>query len=191
MDGLQSIRATRSRGGPTRVPPADTAVSLATTVSGVDLFDHPHHPGSRTHRISRSSGILTWNPSWDGASALSYDLDRYLFAQHPTIWLDVAGPDERGAFHAIADPTRRLILEELAKRDDQTLYELCVRMLTGHGVDMSRQGIEKHLAILEEAGLVDSERHGKYKVLRLDTGPLHRDVEPWVRRLTKQRMDRS
>jgi DNA-binding transcriptional ArsR family regulator len=80
-----------------------------------------------------------------------------------------------GAFQAIADPTRRRILEELAKRDDQTLYELCVRMLTVQGVDMTRQGIEKHLIVLEEAGLVVSERRGKYKVLRLDADPLRMD----------------
>lgn len=99
-------------------------------------------------------------------------------------------PGRQGAFHAIADPTRRRILEELAKRDDQTLYELCVRMLTDHGLDMTRQGVEKHLAILEEAGLVSSERRGKYRVLRLDAGPLRREVEPWVRRLTGTRSER-
>lgn len=115
---------------------------------------------------------------------------RYLQLQHPTIRLYVDGPDPPGAFHAIADPTRRRILDELAKRDDQTLYELCVRMLTDHGVDMTRQGIEKHLAILEEAGLVASERRGKYKVLRLDPAPLRTDVEPWVRRLTEKRPER-
>lgn len=103
---------------------------------------------------------------------------------HPTIQLYVDESDRQRVFHAVADPTRRRILDELAKRDDQTLYELCVRMLTDHGLDMTRQGIEKHLAILEEAGLVGSERRGKYRVLRLDAGPLLRDVEPWVRRLT-------
>lgn len=102
----------------------------------------------------------------------------------------MAGTDSGGAFKAIADPARRLILDELARRDDQTLYELCVRMLTDHGVDMTRQGIEKHLAVLEELGLVVTERRGKYKVLRLDAGPLRRDVEPWVRRLTAKKPDR-
>jgi DNA-binding transcriptional ArsR family regulator len=101
--------------------------------------------------------------------------------------LYVADDEARGVFHAIADPTRRLILDELVQRDDQTLYELCVRMLTGHGIDMTRQGIEKHLAVLEEAGLVVSERRGKYKVLRLDAGPLRRDVEPWLRNLTSHK----
>lgn len=110
--------------------------------------------------------------------------------RHPTNQLDVDTPDRQGAFHAIADPTRRRILDELAKRDDQTLYELCVRMITDHGVDMTRQGVEKHLAILEEAGLVSSERRGKYRVLRLDPGPLRRDVEPWVRRLTAAESER-
>lgn len=103
----------------------------------------------------------------------------------------MTGADPRGVFHAIADPTRRKILEELAKRDDQTLYELCVRMIYDPGVDMSRQNIEKHLAILEHAGLVVSQRRGKYKVLRLDLTPLQRDVEAWVHQLTKKQQDRS
>ena len=102
----------------------------------------------------------------------------------------MAGPDPNGAFQAIADPTRRRILEELSKRDDQTLYELCVRMLTDPGIAMSRQGIEKHLVILEEAGLVVSERRGKYKVLRLDPIPLRQAVKPWVQAMTDKKPER-
>jgi DNA-binding transcriptional ArsR family regulator len=77
-----------------------------------------------------------------------------------------------GVFRALADPTRRLILEELAKRDDQTLYELCVRMAMTHGVGMSRQAITKHLAILESTGLVRTRRRGKFKVLTYDDRPI-------------------
>ena len=104
---------------------------------------------------------------------------------HPTYWLDVGGRDDRDPFHAIADPTRRLMLKELSKRDDQTLYELCVRILTDHGVDMTRQGIEKQLAVLEDAGIVRSERRGKYKVLRLDRDRLRKSLSKWLEELTE------
>jgi DNA-binding transcriptional ArsR family regulator len=86
-------------------------------------------------------------------------------------------------FRALADPSRRLMLEELSERDEQTLYELCARMVMKHGVDVSRQAITKHLAILIGAGLVRSERRGKFKVLTLDRAPLRKAVRPWLDRL--------
>ena len=68
-------------------------------------------------------------------------------------------------FRALADSTRRSILEELTNNDEQTLFELYTRLIMDHDVDMSRQGVSNHLAVLEEAGLVASTRRGKYKVL--------------------------
>ena len=68
-------------------------------------------------------------------------------------------------FRALADSTRRSILQELADNDEQTLFELYTRLVMDHDVDMSRQGVSNHLEILEEAGLVTSTRRGKYKVL--------------------------
>ena len=55
-------------------------------------------------------------------------------------------------FHALADSTRRTILEELSNRDEQSLFEICVRLVEGHGLSMKRQSISKHLAVLEDAG---------------------------------------
>lgn len=86
-------------------------------------------------------------------------------------------------FKALADPTRRLILDELSKRNHQTLYELCVRLAMKHKVTMSRQGITKHLAVLEEAGLVTSQRSGKYKALVFDEGPIRKIYERWVKKI--------
>lgn len=86
-------------------------------------------------------------------------------------------------FRSVADPTRRLILAELAERDEQTLYELCVRLVMKHGVDVSRQAIAKHIGILEAARLVRSQARGKYKVLRLDRSALQREMAPWLRGL--------
>ena len=55
-------------------------------------------------------------------------------------------------FGALADQTRRVIIEDLAVRNGQTLFELCVRMITVRKFAMSRQAISKHLIVLEEAG---------------------------------------
>lgn len=82
-------------------------------------------------------------------------------------------------FKALADATRRTILDELRERDDQTLFELCSRLTMKHGLSSSRQAISQHLDVLEEAGLVTTRREGRYKFHRLDTSPLRAIVERW------------
>jgi DNA-binding transcriptional ArsR family regulator len=82
-------------------------------------------------------------------------------------------------FKALADPTRRAILDELRERDDQTLFELCGRLAVKHGLGSSRQAISQHLDVLEEAGLVTTRRQGRYKFHRLDTTPLRAIAERW------------
>ncbi|MEP7036219.1 MAG: metalloregulator ArsR/SmtB family transcription factor [Actinomycetota bacterium] len=82
-------------------------------------------------------------------------------------------------FKALADPTRRVILDELQERSSQTLFELCVRLTTKHGLGSSRQAISQHLAVLESAGLVITRRQGRYKYHDLDTTPLRTIVERW------------
>lgn len=90
-------------------------------------------------------------------------------------------------FKALADPTRRTILDELAERDGQTLFEICVRLTTKHGLGSSRQAISQHLDVLEDAGLVETRRDGRYKFHYLDTTPLEPIVERWL--TTKGRRD--
>ncbi|MGH2358646.1 MAG: ArsR/SmtB family transcription factor, partial [Candidatus Limnocylindria bacterium] len=86
-------------------------------------------------------------------------------------------------FKALADPTRRTILDELRDRDGQTLFELCSRLIMKHGIGSSRQAISQHLDALEAAGLVRSRREGRYKFHHLNTQPLAEIVERWsVRR---------
>jgi DNA-binding transcriptional ArsR family regulator len=86
-------------------------------------------------------------------------------------------------FKALADPTRRTILDELLERDDQTLFELCSRLLTKHQLGSSRQAISQHLDVLEAAGLVRVRREGRYKFHRLDTAPLEEAVgKRWLRK---------
>ena len=82
-------------------------------------------------------------------------------------------------FKALADPTRRAILDELTERDGQTLYELCARLAMKHGLTSSRQAISQHLDVLEEAGLLTTRREGRYKFHHIDTGPLGEIAERW------------
>lgn len=81
-------------------------------------------------------------------------------------------------FRALADPTRRALLDALGERDGQTLFELCARMAT-QGITSSRQAISQHLAVLEEAGLVRVRREGRYRLHDLDTTPLAPLRERW------------
>lgn len=81
-------------------------------------------------------------------------------------------------FKALADETRRLILDELVIRDEQTLFELCVR-LAARGIHHSRQAVSQHLAVLESAGLIVTERRGRQKFHMLDTSPLAEIPARW------------
>jgi DNA-binding transcriptional ArsR family regulator len=83
-------------------------------------------------------------------------------------------------FKALADPTRRAILDELQERGGQTLFELCVRLTSRHGLGSTRQAISQHLDVLEDAGLVVTRREGRYKFHDLDTTPLRVITERWT-----------
>jgi DNA-binding transcriptional ArsR family regulator len=85
-------------------------------------------------------------------------------------------------FKALADPTRRKILDELYERNGQTLFEICSRLATKHQLGSSRQAISQHLDVLEEAGLVESRREGRYKFHDLNTKPLERIADRWLER---------
>jgi flagellin-like hook-associated protein FlgL/DNA-binding transcriptional ArsR family regulator len=82
-------------------------------------------------------------------------------------------------FKALADPTRRAILDELQERNGQTLFELCTRLISKHGSSSSRQAVSQHLDVLEAAGLVRTRREGRYKFHDLDTSPLRTITERW------------
>jgi DNA-binding transcriptional ArsR family regulator len=82
-------------------------------------------------------------------------------------------------FQAINAPARRAILDELVASDGQTLFELCARLTASHGMSLSRQAISQHLDVLEEAGLVRSERQGRYKFHYVDTTPLQALIARW------------
>jgi DNA-binding transcriptional ArsR family regulator len=83
-------------------------------------------------------------------------------------------------FKALSDPTRRAILDELQERSGQTLFELCVRLTSKHGLGSTRQAVSQHLDVLEAAGLVVTRREGRYKFHDLDTTPLREITQRWA-----------
>ena len=82
-------------------------------------------------------------------------------------------------YKALADATRRTILDELVVRDGQSLFEIVSRLVMLHGSTSSRQAISQHLAVLEAAGLVRSHREGRTKIHHLNTAPLRSIIERW------------
>lgn len=88
-------------------------------------------------------------------------------------------PTSDALFRALVDATRRIILDELAERDGQSLFEICARLGLRHGIGSSRQAISQHLAVLESAGLVRTERTGRTKLHHLTTAPLGEIARRW------------
>jgi DNA-binding transcriptional ArsR family regulator len=82
--------------------------------------------------------------------------------------------DEDVVFRALAAPTRRRLLDELRRRDGQSLSEL------GRELPMSRFGVMKHLGVLEEANLVVSRRRGREKLHFLNPVPIRLIYDRWV-----------
>jgi DNA-binding transcriptional ArsR family regulator len=84
-------------------------------------------------------------------------------------------------FKALADPTRRRILDELTERNGQTLFEICSRLATKHQLASSRQAISQHLDVLEGADLIQTKREGRYKLHYINSEPLERIVDRWLK----------
>src|ERR687886_223384 len=91
-----------------------------------------------------------------------------------------ANPDD-DVFRALADPSRRQLLDSLNARNGQTLRELC------SGLDMARQSVSKHLAILEAANLVTTVRRGRQKLHYLNAVPISEIGERWITRYDRER----
>ena len=85
-------------------------------------------------------------------------------------------------YKALADGTRRALLDELLERDEQTLFELCSRLAVKHDLTPTRQAVSQHLDILQAAGLVDAERRGRCKFHTINTAPLAQIAERWPTR---------
>jgi DNA-binding transcriptional ArsR family regulator len=85
-------------------------------------------------------------------------------------------------FRALADPTRRQLLDSLHARNGQTLNALCAEM------DMTRQAVTKHLAILEEANLVTTVRKGREKEHYLNPVPINEIADRWIGKFERGRL---
>jgi DNA-binding transcriptional ArsR family regulator len=85
-------------------------------------------------------------------------------------------------FKALADPSRRKLLDELFKSNGQTLGELCQHL------DMTRQAVTKHLVILEAANLVATVWRGREKLHYLNPVPLHEISERWIGKYERHRL---
>jgi DNA-binding transcriptional ArsR family regulator len=90
-------------------------------------------------------------------------------------------------FKALADPTRRIILDELTERDAQTLFEICSRLATKHQLASTRQAISQHLEVLEGAGLIETRRNGRYKFHYLNREPLRELAQRWLTKEERQK----
>jgi DNA-binding transcriptional ArsR family regulator len=88
--------------------------------------------------------------------------------------------DDDRVFKALADPTRRLLLDLLFTRDGRTLSELEAE------VDMTRFGVMKHLRLLEEAGLVVTRKSGREKLHFLDPVPIRLVHDRWIDKYTER-----
>jgi DNA-binding transcriptional ArsR family regulator len=82
--------------------------------------------------------------------------------------------DDDRVFRALADPSRRALLDRLYVRSGQTLGDLC------EGMAMSRQAVAKHLAILESANLVAVQRQGREKLHFINPVPINSIAERWI-----------
>jgi DNA-binding transcriptional ArsR family regulator len=88
--------------------------------------------------------------------------------------------DDDRVFKALADPTRRFLLDALFAREGQTLTEL------ESAVEMTRYGVMKHLKVLEEAGLVVTRRSGREKLHFLNAVPIREVHDRWIDKFTER-----
>src|SRR5215475_198885 len=91
--------------------------------------------------------------------------------------------NEDAVFHALADASRRKLLDRLHRRNGQTLGDLC------EGLDMTRQAVAKHLAILEEANLVSWRRLGREKLHFINPVPINEIAERWIRKFQRDQLN--
>ncbi len=89
--------------------------------------------------------------------------------------------DDNLVFRALADPTRRLLLDLLFEREGRTLGDLASH------VDMTRIGVMKHLRLLEEADLVVTRRAGREKLHHLNPVPIRLIHDRWIDKYTERR----
>ncbi len=96
--------------------------------------------------------------------------------------MHIGGMDDDAVFRALADASRRKLLDRLHAKNGQTLGELC------RGLDMTRQAVAKHLGILEKAILVSWQRQGREKVHFINPVPINAIAERWIAKFERPRL---
>lgn len=91
-------------------------------------------------------------------------------------------PTDDDIFRALADPSRRRLLDRLHASDGQSLGDLC------DGLAMTRQAVAKHLGILEAANLVVAQRRGREKLHFINPVPIHDIAERWISKFDRPRL---
>src|SRR5215468_4304481 len=115
------------------------------------------------------------DPPWQHPSPLTCDL-------LVTYFFSMPGEDEDLVFKALADPTRRSLLDRLFQRDGRTLTEL------ESDLEMTRFGVMKHLKVLEEAGLVVTRKDGREKLHFLNPVPIRLVHDRWIDKYTERQV---
>lgn len=90
--------------------------------------------------------------------------------------------DDNKVFKALADPSRRKLMDRLCERNGQTLGQLCEAM------DMKRQSVTQHLSLLEEANLISTVRRGREKLHFINPVPIYEVYERWIRKFEEGRL---
>ncbi len=90
--------------------------------------------------------------------------------------------NENAVFRALADTSRRRLLDRLHRKNGQTLNELC------KGLDMTRQAVAKHIAILQRGNLVATRRQGRKKLHFINPVPINEIAERWIGKFERPRL---
>jgi len=91
--------------------------------------------------------------------------------------------DSDKVFKALADPSRRKLLDLLCEKNGQTLGQLCDHL------DMARQSATQHLGLLEDANLISNVKRGREKLHFVNPVPIHEVYERWVKKFERQRLN--
>src|SRR6202046_4963268 len=101
---------------------------------------------------------------------------------HAAQWLHVGKAEMDEVFKALGDASRRRLLDSLNARNGQSLRQLCA------GLDMARQSVSKHLAVLEAANLVTTVWQGREKLHYLNAEPINAIADRWISRYERARV---
>lgn len=123
---------------------------------------------------ARLSGSLSASPL-TGNRTVPYHL-------YVTYWFPLMTTRDDAVFRALADASRRTLLDRLHARNGQTLGELC------HGLVMTRQAVAKHLAILRKANLVSWQRDGRERRHFINPVPINEMAERWIKKFEQEHL---